>query len=170
MESCSCIKKVGWHTRWNADLFWEAFSYCVPKTWKGDLREKETQTQDLWFINHLHPAAVPLTIPVQSYFQQWHWRALHISSHPFPCLVSELHEQKALLQIDRSPHGFMAISSFLQALQGVLMRSLEWWAIHSAPMAGSMVTAQCPEKIRNVPCWTSGGISLCRGSLELCSF
>lgn len=38
-----------------------------------------------------------------------------------PCLVSALDKQKDLLQVDRTLNGFIAINSFLQTLQDILM-------------------------------------------------
>lgn len=52
-----------------------------------------------------------------------------------PYLVSALDLPKAWLQIDKSPSGFIAINSFVQALQGDLTWRLQWWAMQSVPIA-----------------------------------
>lgn len=98
-------------------------------TWKGDLRKKELRPPDLWVISHLHPAAVPLTIPVGSYFL-----AMALKDFTHLCLVSVRDKQKALLQTGRSPSGFTAISTSC--------RLCRVSCVKPGMMAGSVLTAQ----------------------------
>lgn len=79
-----------------------------------------------------------------------------------PYLVSALDLPKAWLQIDKSPSGFIAINSFVQAFAG--------WPDVKAAMMSDAVCAHCclwllpesTEKISSISCWTSGVISLWR--------